>query len=101
MERDQMLDAGLAPQLAGLPRREVALAHSITLAGAKVSLIGKTDRFQCGEEDVNGDGLDDLVCHVITEEFLIEEGDSVAVLEGETFGGTPIRGEDQIQIVPD
>ena len=32
---------------------------------------------------------------------MIEEGDSVAVLEGETFDDTPIRGEDSIRIVQD
>jgi hypothetical protein len=74
---------------------------SVTLAGATVKLIGKGDKYSCGREDVNGDGLIDLVCHVITGQFLIEPGDSVAVLEAETFSGTAIRGEDSIQIVPD
>jgi hypothetical protein len=74
---------------------------TVTLAGAKVKLIGKGDRYSCGPEEVNGDSLIDLVCHVITAEFLIELGDSIAILEAETFDGTQIRGEDSIQIVRD
>ncbi len=74
---------------------------TVTLAGAKVKLIGKGDKYSCSAEDVNGDGRLDLVCHVVTAQFLIEPGDSIAVLEAETFGGTSIRGEDSIQIVPD
>lgn len=73
---------------------------SVTLAGAKVSLIGKADKYACHSEDVNGDGLLDLVCKVVTAQFLIQTGDSVAVLEAETFNGEHIRGEDSIQIVP-
>jgi hypothetical protein len=73
---------------------------TVTLAGARVRLIGKGDRYSCAVEDVNADGLPDLVCHVVTAQFIIEPGDSVAVLEAETFGGVTIRGEDSIQIVP-
>jgi len=74
---------------------------SVTLAGARVKLIGKGDRYACSPEDVNGDGVRDVVCHVATAQFMIEAGDTVAVLEAETFDGTPIRGEDSIKIVPD
>jgi hypothetical protein len=73
---------------------------TVTLAGAGVKLIGKGDRYSCGREDVNGDGLIDLVCHVTTAQFFIEVGQSVAVLEAQTFSGRSIRGEDSIQIVP-
>ena len=73
---------------------------SITLAGARVKMVGKSDRFLCHEEDVSGDGLLDLVCQVETAQFMIETGDSTAVLEGETFGGVQVRGEDSVRIVP-
>lgn len=73
---------------------------SVTLAGAKVKLIGKGDKYSCHAEDVNGDTLLDLVCQVVTAQFMIEPGDSIAVLEAETFSGKRIRGEDSIQIVP-
>ena len=74
---------------------------SVRLAGAQVSLIGKADKYACHVEDVNGEGLRDLVCQVVTAQLAIQPGDSVAVMEAETFGGTRIRGEDAIRIVPD
>jgi hypothetical protein len=74
---------------------------TVSLAGAKVKLIGKGDKYSCSAQDVNGDGLLDLVCHVVTADFLIETGESVAVLEADTFGGQHIRGEDSIRIVSD
>jgi hypothetical protein len=73
---------------------------TVALAGAKVKLIGKGDKYSCSVQDVNGDGLPDLVCHVLTAQFMIEPGESVAVLEASTFGGQVIRGEDSIRIVP-
>lgn len=73
---------------------------TIILAGAKVKLIGKGDRFSCSVDDLNGDSLPDLICHIMTAELLIEPGDSTVVLEAETFDGTKIRGEDSVRIVP-
>jgi hypothetical protein len=55
----------------------------------------------CHVEDVNGDGRQDLLCQVMTAQFFLEPGSSVAVLEASTFGGQAIRGEDLVQIVPD
>ncbi len=73
---------------------------TISLAGARVKMVGKSNKLLCHSEDVNADGLADLVCKVETAQFMIEIGDSVAVLEADTFGGTPVRGEDSIKIVP-
>ncbi len=74
---------------------------TVSLAGAKVKMVGKSNKFLCHTEDVNGDGRQDLVCQVTTAQFMIETGSSVAVLEAETFGGQAIRGEDSVNIVPD
>ncbi|NIM97272.1 MAG: hypothetical protein GTO24_04065 [candidate division Zixibacteria bacterium] len=74
---------------------------TVSLAGARVKLVGKSGKYLCHEEDVNGDELLDLVCQVYTAESMIEEGESVAVLEAETFDGVQIRGEDTIRIVQD
>lgn len=73
---------------------------SVSLAGAKVRLIGRGSQYACSSADVNGDVYPDLVCHVVTAQFMIEPGDSIAVLEAETFSGQRIRGEDSIRIVP-
>jgi probable HAF family extracellular repeat protein len=74
--------------------------ETVRLAGASVKLIGKGDRFSCAVEDVNGDGLPDLLCHIVTAQFALQPEDTVAVLEAETFSGQRLRGEDSIQIVP-
>ena len=51
-------------------------------------------------EDVNGDGLLDLVVHVSTSVLQLSETDTEAVLEGRTVDGTPIRGTDTVRVVP-
>lgn len=50
-------------------------------------------------EDVNGDGLLDLVCHFETQNTGFQLGDLVGVLSGKTNSGQPVRGEDNINIV--
>lgn len=51
-------------------------------------------------EDVNGDGLPDLVCHFYTQETGFQAGDTHGVLKGLTGDGELIRGTDSVQIVP-
>ncbi len=53
-----------------------------------------------GGEDVNGDGLLDLVCHFDTPKTGFQTGDTVGVLKGKTVTGTAIKGTDSIRIVP-
>jgi hypothetical protein len=74
---------------------------TISLSGASVRIVGRSEKSLCHEEDVNGDGLMDVICQVLTAEFMLEEGESVAILEAETLDGKPIRGEDSVKIVPD
>jgi hypothetical protein len=74
---------------------------TVSFAGARVKMVGKSGKYLAHEEDVNGDGLVDLMCQVVTADFMIEEGESVAVLEAETYDDTPIHGEDNVRIVPD
>jgi len=73
---------------------------TVSLAGASVKVVGKGDKLLAHIEDVDGDGLDDLVCKILTEELLIECGASEAVLEAETYEGDVIRGVDIVTIVP-
>jgi hypothetical protein len=70
----------------------------VTLAGSQVQLKGKgTPMYSF--EDINGDGLADLVVHVTTEALQLSPTDAMAVLTGSTFGGVPITGSDSVRIV--
>ena len=62
--------------------------------GNELSLSG------CGQggEDVNGDGLLDLVCHFFTRLADFQAGDTEGILKGDV-GGTPIEGSDSVRIV--
>ncbi len=54
----------------------------------------------CSVEDVNGDGLLDLMCHFSTRTAGFSAGDTEGVLKGETISGTPIQGQEAVTIVP-
>lgn len=56
-------------------------------------------RHQGHVEDVNHDGLLDLVLHFPTQQTGIQCGETEAVLTGQTFGGEAIEGSDAINIV--
>ncbi|MBI4503356.1 MAG: hypothetical protein HY700_19635 [Gemmatimonadetes bacterium] len=72
---------------------------TVTLAGAAVKLRGKGTAMAAAQ-DVNADGVLDLVVHVETSALELTEGDIEGVLEGQTFGGVRIRGADSVRIVP-
>jgi hypothetical protein len=74
--------------------------ETVTLAKAKVKQAGNNGKFSCGAQDINSDGLLDMVCHVITAQIVIDIGSSVAVLEAKTFSGLALRGEDSVKVVP-
>jgi hypothetical protein len=73
---------------------------TVTLAGAHVALKGKADKYMIAFQDVNGDGLLDLIVHVDTTALQLSAGDTRAVLEGKTYDGVCIRGTDTVRIVP-
>lgn len=53
-----------------------------------------------GGEDVNGDGLPDLVCHFETQSTEFNPGDARGILKGKTFLGAAILGQEAIVTVP-
>jgi hypothetical protein len=73
---------------------------TVTLAGAHVALKGKADKYMAAVQDVNGDGLPDLMVHVDTTALQLSASDTKAVLEGKTYDGLCIRGTDTVRIVP-
>jgi arylsulfatase A-like enzyme len=52
-------------------------------------------------EDLDGDGLTDLIAHYRIEKAGIAFGDLSACVTGETIAGTPFRGCDAVRTVPD
>ena len=62
-------------------------------------LRGRNGVPNCGVEDVNNDGLADLVCHFETQETDFEIGDSEGVLKGQTTGSTDFEARDSVRIV--
>jgi hypothetical protein len=73
---------------------------TVTLASAAVRLRGNGTP-QASQQDVNGDGLTDLVVHVITNQLELTLGDAQAELRGRTFSGQSIRGTDSVRVVRD
>lgn len=51
-----------------------------------------------GGEDVNGDGLPDLVCHFRKQLTGFQSGDTLAILQGATVDGSPIVGQEPIVV---
>ena len=73
---------------------------TVILSGASIKSVGKSNKLLANYEDVNGDGLIDLVCQAMTSNFHIEPGETTALFVAETFGGISVRGEDTVCIVP-
>jgi len=72
---------------------------TITMADADVKARGN-GTLMSFFEDVNQDGLLDIVVHVDITGLVLVEGVVEVVLEGETYDGVHIKGVDTIRIVP-
>lgn len=66
---------------------------TVIFAGASPLPVGQTP------EDVNGDGLLDVVLHFKTQDLNLQIGDTEACLTGKTFSGQEFEGCDSVRIV--
>lgn len=74
---------------------------TVSLSGAGVAVRGKGDKSMARLEDVNGDGLKDLLIQVVTTNLdPLDLQSGHATLTGNLYDGTPIEGKDTINIVP-
>ena len=76
-------------------------AETVFLSGTGVAVRGRGSNLLAHEQDVDGDGLLDLVIQVETENLDPDQfQDGFAVLTGTTFDGEEFLGLDEITIVP-
>jgi hypothetical protein len=66
---------------------------TVEFTGAPALSIGGTP------DDVNGDGLLDLVLHFSTQSLSLNSGDTEACLTGKTLSGQEFKGCDSVNIV--
>lgn len=75
---------------------------SVLLGPGNASVFGPGSSSSSGQmdlEDVNGDGIPDLVVHFHTQQIGVHCGDTSLLLTAKTQDGTPIRGSQAIQTV--
>ena len=53
----------------------------------------------CGIQNVNADGLMDLMCHFDTQAAAFQNGDTVGVLKAKTKAGVAFQATDSIRLV--
>lgn len=77
--------------------------ESLRFAEAAVKVVGKKDpKSLCSYEDVNGDFIDDLLCHFVTTDIVGIDGESTSVtISGELIDETRFEGTDSVNIVKD
>jgi hypothetical protein len=85
----------------GSPEFDVTQIDTTTVDFDIFEVNGSTIATKCNIEDVNGDGIDDMICffkiedieHKCTAEFVVGQ------IQGELLDGTPFRGFDDVRWV--
>ena len=89
--------------LAGAPVIKLAMEQGYNVIEHIASLprpaVNEITSASASDEDVNDDGLKDVVCHFNTQDAGFEIGDTGGTLMGQTTGGTSIEGSDTVKIV--
>jgi len=74
---------------------------TVRLAGASIAVRGKHGKYMAHPEDIDGDGLLDLVVHFDTQDLCLDDlRCGCALLSGSTRDGRQFEGCDQITLVP-
>ena len=73
---------------------------TIYLEGAPVCSPSENGKYQASEEDIDQDGLTDLMVKIDVELLDLVAPTGTATLVGETFAGEPFWGADNFTIVP-
>jgi hypothetical protein len=75
-------------------------AETVCLAGASAAVRGRGSRYMAHEEDVNADGVLDMVFQFQTQDLCVEQLDTgVVVLTGSTGDGGSFQGTDEVVLV--
>lgn len=83
-----------------------ATFNALTQIDKKTLTFGKTgdekslSLCNTNGEDVNNDGLLDLVCHFQTQQTNFRTGDTEGKLKGKTISDVPLMGKDSIRMTP-
>ena len=77
-----------------------AIVDRDTLTFGRTGLEKSMTSQPCGVEDVNKDGILDLVCHFENEQAGFQTGDVSGILRGKTLSGKLFQGIDLIKVVP-
>lgn len=73
--------------------------ETVMLAGAPVKKNEHNGKLMASVEDVNEDGRPDLVVHVQRDKMQLNAEDTEAVLTGEMYDHTPIRGTGEVNVI--
>jgi hypothetical protein len=72
---------------------------TLLIAAPALNLFGTSnDATGCEEQDIDGDGLVDLVCQFQVSRINVKAGASLAELQGQTVDGTGVRAEIPLNI---
>ena len=72
---------------------------TVTVSDRPVRIVGKGN-VQAHAEDLNADGLSDLVVQIVDTDGVNVEGEATAALSGKMMDGISVEGHDSIPVVP-
>lgn len=74
-------------------------ASTVRLEGMAIKAVGKSNKLLARIEDVNGDGIEDLIVQIADTKGVFSPDDTMATVTGNLLNGIPFEGSDTICIV--